>query len=183
MIVVIVALENELSKRALPAGIEVVHSGVGKVNAALAAADVILRRSADLIVNYGTAGALRPDIQELIEVAHVIQRDMLPMPLAPRGATPFETDCAKISSGHPGIVCATGDSFVTAPDPWLTEQGVDIVDMELFAISHVCRRLGVPWRSFKFITDAADDQAARHWTERMDRGERLFLSQLEAMRS
>ena len=42
--------------------------------------------------------------------------------------------------GFDGVVCGTGDSFVTALDAWLTENAIDIVDMELFAIAHVCHR-------------------------------------------
>src|SRR5690242_1490251 len=106
MIVVIVALENELSGRALPAAVEVVHSGVGKINAALAAMQVILKRNPSLIINYGTAGRIRPGIDGLVEVGQVVQRDMLAMPLAARGETPFDTHPAAVSSGYRGVVCA-----------------------------------------------------------------------------
>ncbi|HBF55737.1 MAG TPA: 5'-methylthioadenosine nucleosidase, partial [Afipia sp.] len=67
-----------------------------------------------------------------------------------------------------------GDSFVTSVDPWLVENNIDIVDMELFAIAHVCQRHNVPWRAFKFITDAADENAADHWNENVAGGEDLF---------
>jgi adenosylhomocysteine nucleosidase len=179
MIVVIVALENELSRLALPAGVELLHSGVGKVNAALAATEAILTRPPALVINFGTAGSIRPEVAGLVEVTRVIQRDMLAMPLAARGETPFDPSPGTLTSGHSGVVCATGDNFVTAPDPWLMGQGVDIVDMELFAIAHACRRYGVPWRSFKFITDAADDQAPRQWAERVEHGESLFTGKLK----
>jgi hypothetical protein len=61
------------------------------------------------------------------------------------------------------VICATGDSFVTSRDPWLVEQGVDLVDMELFAIAAACERAGVSWRSFKYITDDANEDSGDHW--------------------
>ena len=45
---------------------------------------------------------------------------------------------------------------MTAVDPWLLQHGVEVVDMELFAIASVCQREGIPWRSFKYISDHAD---------------------------
>jgi adenosylhomocysteine nucleosidase len=75
-------------------------------------------------------------------------------------------------------VCGTGDSFVTATDPWLIENKVDLVDMELFAIAHVCKCYDVPWRAFKFITDDANDFAHEHWTANVANGEDLFWDAL-----
>ena len=94
---------------------------------------LILRPS--LVINYGTAGKINEELRGLVEVADVIQRDMMAMPLSPRGRTPFSPALDKLSSGHGNVICGTGDSFVTAADPWLNENGVDIVDMELFAIA------------------------------------------------
>ncbi len=117
----------------------------------------------------------------LVEVADVIQRDMAAMPLAPRGRTPFSPELDRLSSGFGTVVCGTGDSFVTAIDPWLVNNNIDIVDMELFAIAHVCHRHGVPWRAFKFITDAADDNAADHWNENVANGEDLFWDVMKTL--
>ena len=181
MLVVIVALESELSRRRLPVGMQLLHSGVGKINAAMATCDAIARLKPRLIVNYGTAGALHSGASGLLEIGTVIQRDMNAEPLAPRGVTPFADNSAEIHSGHPGARCATGDSFVTATDAWLKLQHADVVDMELYAIAHVCRRSGVPWRAFKFVTDAADDSAADHWNERVGHGEEQFVAALESL--
>jgi adenosylhomocysteine nucleosidase len=181
MVVIIVALESELSSQRWGAGVQLVHSGVGKINATLATCVAIARYRPALIVNYGTAGAVSVRAKGLLEVGSVVQRDMMAMPLAPRGVTPFASDAARIDSGRVGVVCATGDSFVTASDPWLSEQQVDIVDMELFAIAKVCRVRGIPWRAFKYVTDGANDKAAAEWSERVGGGEQLFHEQLEAL--
>ena len=90
------------------------------------------------------------------------------------GRTPFSPELDRLSSGRAGIVCGTGDSFVTTTDPWLVESKIDLVDMELFAIAHVCTRHDVLWRAFKFITDDANDFAAEHWTANVADGQTLF---------
>ncbi|HMD59457.1 MAG TPA: 5'-nucleosidase, partial [Steroidobacteraceae bacterium] len=79
VIALIVALESELSRRTLPAGVTVRHSGVGKVNAAIATVNTILNDRPALVINYGTAGRIRQGLAGLVEVARVIQRDMLAM--------------------------------------------------------------------------------------------------------
>ena len=183
MIVVIVALETELSRQHLPTGMTLVHSGVGKVNAALATCAALARHTPTLLVNYGTAGSIGAVAGGLVEVNRVIQRDMLAVPLAPRGVTPFESLRAEIANDSTGLRCATGDSFVTADDPWLRAQGVDLVDMELFAIARGCERARIPWRSFKFVTDAAGAEAADDWRARVGDGELMFLERLAALAS
>ena len=181
MIIVIVALESELSRQPLPPGCRLVHSGVGKVNAAIAACTAIHAHRPALLVNYGTAGSINPSAHGLVEVSAVIQRDMIAMPFAPRGATPFDSAAPQLSNGGPGLRCATGDSFLTRPDPWLMEQQVDLVDMELFAVARACQSAHVPWRSFKFITDQAGPEAAADWHSRVGNGELMFMERLRAL--
>jgi len=168
------ALQSELPAAAAPAGIEVIYTGVGKINAASAATAAILTRQPGLIVNFGTAGKINRVHAGLLEIAHVIQRDMLAMPLAERGITPLSDEPGSYSSGFGAARCGTGDSFVTASDDWLHQQNVDVVDMELFAIAHTCHRYGVSWRAFKFITDDANEASASDWADNVHRGEVLF---------
>ena len=182
-VVVLTAIDDELKKERAPEGVEVIYTGVGKVNAAHVAALTVLALQPKLVINYGTAGKIAHIHSGLVEVAHVIQRDMAAMPLAPRGRTPFAPEMDRLSSGFGNVTCGTGDSFVTTIDPWLVENNVDVVDMELFAIAHVCARHGVPWRAFKFITDAADDNAADHWNENVAGGEDLFWDTLKSLKA
>ncbi|WP_424628326.1 5'-methylthioadenosine nucleosidase [Bradyrhizobium sp. SYSU BS000235] len=173
-ILVLTAISDELDKARAPAGVEVIYTGVGKINTTSATTLALQAQQPTLVINYGTAGKITKSLRGLVEVSAVVQRDMMAMPLAPRGRTPFSPDLDRLSSGYGSVVCGTGDSFVTSVDPWLTENNIDIVDMELFAIAHVCQRHSVPWRAFKFITDDADDNAADHWTENIADGEELF---------
>jgi adenosylhomocysteine nucleosidase len=175
-ILVLTAIDDELDKARAPAGVEVIYSGVGKVNAASGATLALLVLRPSLVINYGTAGRINDALSGLVEVAHVVQRDMMAMPLVPRGRTPYSSNLDRLSSGFDGVTCGTGDSFVTPDDPWLTKNNIDVVDMELFAIAHVCQRHSIPWRAFKFITD--DD----HWTADVGNGQDLFWDKMKSLK-
>jgi adenosylhomocysteine nucleosidase len=113
-------------------------------------------------VNYGTAGGVSARAVGLHEVGEVLQRDMMAEPLAPRGQTPFDDTPVRLrstSADPQALVCATGDSFVSSTDPWLHAQGVDLVDMELWGIAMACRRLGVAWRAWKYVSDNANEHS------------------------
>ncbi|UTD26507.1 5'-methylthioadenosine nucleosidase [Bradyrhizobium sp. WD16] len=179
-VLVLTALQSELQAERAPDGVAVRYCGVGKINTAIATTLALNELKPRLVVNYGTCGKISDGLTGLLEVAHVVQRDMMAMPLAPRGVTPLMSDEAVLASGFGGVICGTGDSFVTAADPWLIENKVDVVDMELFAVAHACARFGVPWRAFKFITDDANDVAHEHWTANVANGEDLFWDLLRS---
>lgn len=177
--IIVTALPQELDNRPIVHDVPVIYTGLGKLNAALQLIDAIEVHQPSLIINFGTAGRLAPTASGLVEVADVIQRDMIAEPLAPRGRTPFDDTPHVLRSGHTGIRCATGDSFLMSTEPWLLEQQVDIVDMELFALALVCHRKGISWRSFKYITDDTDESADQAWAEKVHHGRDLFIAKLD----
>lgn len=179
-IVIIAALESELPAGSLPAHMHLIYTGIGKVNAAIATTRAILSLKPALVVNYGTAGKINSAVEGLLEVAKVVQRDMLAMPLAARGVTPLSSDPSALFSGGGTAVCGTGDSFVTSSDDWLLANGIDIVDMELFAIAHACARFNIPWKAFKYITDDANTSSGNDWQSNIHRGQDLFSMALDA---
>jgi adenosylhomocysteine nucleosidase len=168
-----VALPQELPSAA-SFGVPFAYTGVGKVQAAIAVADLVHLHRPRLVLNFGSVGRVRPGPHGLLEVARVLQRDMLAEPLAPRGSTPFHDGPHALESGWPGVVCATGDSFVTGPDAWFGAQGVDVVDMELFAIAAVCRSKGIAWRALKFVSDDANAESGQDWAANLRTGAQLF---------
>jgi adenosylhomocysteine nucleosidase len=178
-IVIIAALETELDHRNVPAHIPVVYSGVGKVNAAIATFKAIKEFSPDLIINFGTVGKITPDLAGLIPIASVVQRDMNAEPLAPRGVVPFSDKPNKYISDLEGYICGTGDSFVTAQDDWLVQNGIDVVDMELFAIASVAHEHDVDWLAYAYISDSANENAGQEWSKNVNEGERLFIEKLQ----
>jgi adenosylhomocysteine nucleosidase len=99
---IVVALEDELPTQ-LVAGWNVLYTGVGKVNAAIAATEAVLETRPIHLINYGTAGALNPSITGLNRVNHIVQRDMDVRPLGfELGHTPFDTT-GHIDLGGPGV--------------------------------------------------------------------------------
>ena len=181
-LLIITALESELKRESLPSGVEIVYSGVGKINAAMTSIKAIQQYSPVRILNFGTAGKIKSELHGLLEIGRVIQRDMDAEPLAPRGNTPF---CNRpqeyLSTGK--FLCGTGDSFVTAHDSWLHSQGVDVVDMELFAIAAIAYEHRIPWQSFKYITDDANENSGEDWQAKVHHGQDLLLSKLREILS
>ena len=179
-LLIITALESELKREALPSGVEIVYAGIGKINATITSIKAIHQYSPKRILNFGTAGKIKPELNGLLEIGKVIQRDMQAEPLAPRGSTPF---CIRpqeyLSSGQ--FICGSGDSFVTANDPWLNNLGVDVVDMELFAIAAVAYDQQIPWQSFKYITDDANESSGEDWQAKVHHGQDLFLEKMRDM--
>jgi len=182
-LLVVCALPQELDNTQLPRDIPVVFTGIGKLNAALGLRSAIDHHKPDLVINFGTAGRLSPRIGGLVEVARVIQHDMDAHPLAPRGITPLDDTPGELISGQEGVLCATGDKFVRDRDPWMIQNNVDIVDMELFAIALVCHRMGISWRSFKYITDDADENSHKDWQESAHKGRSSFVETIESLLS
>ena len=133
------------------------------------------------LINFGTAGSIKPNLSGLLEIRRVIQRDMIAEPLSPRGRVPFCERPHEYFSTSGQHTCATGDSFVTAKDPWLDHQGVDVVDMELFAIAAVAHEHKLPWLAYKYVTDQANDDSGQEWSNKVNHGEALFLEKIATL--
>lgn len=178
-ILIVTALENELCKVRLPSHVNIVYCGVGKVNAVVSTIKAIKKYSPNMLLNYGTAGKVNSNLSGILPIAKVVQRDMNAEPLSPRGITPFCLSPNEYHSGRDGYICGSGDSFVTSHDPWLLAQKIDLVDMELFAIAAVAYDNKLPWNSFKYITDDANELSGSDWADRVSHGEDLFIEVLK----
>lgn len=153
------------------------YTGIGKVNAAMVATDIIHKTKCKVILNLGTAGSSKFKTHELVEVSSFVQRDMDITPLGfARGETPFDPLPGAIElipyfPELPKGVCGTGDNFETGK----TAVPCDLVDMEGYAIAKVCRRLGVQLISLKYITDGANSEAHKDWEENLISGAHKLL--------
>lgn len=183
MIVICVALEAELPDFRME-GYKVLYTGVGKVQAATALAKHLCQSALykpTEIWNYGTAGGLNPQVTGLNEVGAFVQRDMIAEPQAPRGSIPFTDPLLgdiKTQSPVGGVRCGTGDSFVMQADPWFTTADIDCVDMEGWALAYVAQSYNIPFRSFKYISDMADENAMEEWTTNVANGAELFTEKV-----
>ncbi len=138
--------------------------GVGKVNAA-AGACAAISAGADVVLNFGVAGGLKPEATEVGEV-YLIDK-----------AVQYDVDCSQPNGTEIGtldgetenffpLLCpkgvdlprralGTGDRFNDSPDDHalLLRLGCDIRDMEGGAVVQVCRYAGVPCAAVKSVSD------------------------------
>lgn len=171
MIYILVALEDELKFNPHPNKYTIVYSGVGKINAAYTATRVALKDDCDMIINYGTAGTFDKDmVGNLVSVGTVRQRDMDARPLTPLGNTPFDSLADIDVDLFNPVTLSTGDNFVTKKP----ELDSDLVDMEAYAIAKVCKKLMMPFKCYKYVTDLADENAATDWQSNVSKGEKEF---------
>ncbi|MEM7546537.1 MAG: 5'-methylthioadenosine nucleosidase [Pseudomonadota bacterium] len=175
-IVIFVALADEFAGP-VPDGMVLVHTGVGKVNAALAAAAALVEHKPFLAINYGTAGGLTIDHGGLIECGATVQRDMDLRPLGLALGTTFGDEEPPMIRWAEGPVVGTGDSFADGPP----ELASDLVDMEAYALAKACHRHGVAFRCVKYVSDSADDGAADDWQDNKMKGARRFAEWLTAL--
>lgn len=165
-------------------------SGIGKVNAAAGAVELIRRYRPDALLNTGVAGGIGPglSVMDVVVGRRTIYHDVdcgpdvLPGQLF--GMPPcYEADPALYETAmrlRPGgtklcggLIC-TGDQFITSP-----RQAEEIrrkqpeglaVDMESCAIAQVCYLYKVPFLSFRIISDTPGvknhfDQYLNFWDE------------------
>lgn len=164
-VALIMALPGESQGLFEKENIPVHYCGIGKVNAAAMAMDLIHKTRCKVMINLGTAGSATFKTHDLIEISSFVQRDMDISPLGFRvGETPFDPlplaiDLIPYFPELKKGVCGTGDTFETGRP----KVSCDLVDMEGYALAKVCRKMGVQMISLKYITDGADDMAHKDW--------------------
>ena len=165
---------------------DVLYTGVGKVNAAIRLQQRIGKYGShipyDRVINYGTAGSRKIKKKTLVDCTKFVQRDMDVTGLGfLRGETPFEKEPPVIIDfsqyKNPigrNATCGTGDCFVEDKSQYYGE----VVDMEAYALAKVCYNYDIPFISFKYITDGADEQAHEDWENNLADGIQEFKSQI-----
>ena len=188
---------------------QILYTGVGKVNATFKLTQRLhsshlhyLPPMPKLVINYGTAGSRELAIGELVDCTRFIQRDMNVSGMGfHRGQTPFDNDIPleldfrnkplnvdwgrehHINTIKKHLVCGSGDNFVDGVpmESYIFggEWKCDVVDMEAYALAKVCYHYKVPFVSFKYITDNADETSPNDWLENCDKGIEEFKKVLE----
>lgn len=183
--------------------------GIGKVNAAVGTAELVRTFSPDAVVSTGVAGGIDEclGVMDVVVSSSIVYHDVWcgmgcdygqiqGMP-AVFSAAEHLWQCAVSLNGatgnstkiHAGLIC-TGDKFITNRDE-LGEIKTNFpaglaVDMESAAIAQVCHIYGVPFVSFRIISDTPGvdkhiEQYENFWGEMADRSfgiTRMFLSKL-----
>ena len=151
------------------------HIGVGKINATYNLVKLIHKYKPSVVVNYGTAGALKKELSGVVECTKFYQRDMDVRGLLDLkiGETPHD-NINEIINSNDGYSCGSGDSFVDKK----IEMEVDLVDMESYALAKVCKLENIEFKCFKYISDNADSNAKSDWLENCKKGAKLFQTRM-----
>ena len=160
----------------------VLYTGVGKVNATLELTKVLqkahlhyLPPMPKLVINYGTAGSRELPIGELVDCTKFTQRDMNVTSLGfMQGQTPFENnvsivldyDRVELNPIGKKMRRGSGDNFVQDNK----EIYSDVFDMEAYALAKVCHHYKIPFISFKYITDNANEHSPGDWKDNCSDG-------------
>jgi adenosylhomocysteine nucleosidase len=179
---VVMALRLEALDVFDQAGIPVLYTGIGKVNAAMVLARELAGcrhagRALPHVVNFGSAGSRRFATGALVACTSFLQRDMDVSGLGfALGVTPYEDLPAVLGFPSPfrdlpTATCGTGDSFETGTRALSS----DVVDMEAYALAKVCLTENTPFACVKFVSDGADKAAASDWQANQHRAAERFL--------
>jgi nucleoside phosphorylase len=57
---------------------------------------------------------------------------------------------------------------MTASEDWVEENGIQLVDMELYSIARVCAEYKIPWRSTKYVTDIVGQNSSDDWQNSLE---------------
>lgn len=179
---VVMALPIESQGLFADLGVEVLYTGLGKVNAAYRLTRALAEhraRSGTLprVVNFGTAGSPTLPAGSIVACRRFVQRDMDVSGLGfALGTTPFEDvpailEFTRLFDGLPEGVCGTGDRFETGKPV----VACDVIDMEAYALAKVCHLEGAEFGAVKFVTDGADGDAGVDWQANLPRAARAFV--------
>jgi adenosylhomocysteine nucleosidase len=170
--IVLIALKEEAPN--LGYMMNLFYTGVGKVNAAMTASEVITQYRPKRVINFGTAGGITVQ-PGFYQCTQFVQRDMSCRELGfVPGQTPFETG-THIGNSN-GLTCSTGDNFVMNPE---LEIPADVVDMEAYAIARVCEKHRVEFVCWKYISDRANTNAHLDWQQQVAQGQSHYISKLK----
>ncbi len=165
-------------------GYNVLHTGIGKVNAAYALTRALQEKRPALVVNMGTAGSRKHKPGTIVNCTSFIQRDMDVTVLGfkkfqtPFSETPIKLDCGVSRKEFVQGICGTGDNFDAGQD----SGAFDVVDMEGYALAYICQQESIPFLCLKYISDGADGDAKEDWNASLHRTAEELKEALEKVK-
>lgn len=160
--VFIVAVLNEVEAQGNILDTPVIFSGIGKINATIAAMTAFNLGYSE-IINIGSCGSLHLPVGDIVKVG-ISYQDIDATPLSPYGTTPFEVNSSQIVLDiQSSTTCFTTDYFYDKPQQLkYSKYYLDMVekcsifDMECFSIAKVCKRFGIKFSSYKWVSDSGE---------------------------
>lgn len=182
------ALQNELPSM-LPE--KILFTGVGKINASHVLTRYLLSNpNITTVINYGTAGgAFGVEQGKLYKCTRFVQGDMdCGSKLGKGPGITYGDDPSVggvITFGTDGLICRSQDQFVERIHDLdlfqhlLNGEMFNVVDMEAYALAKVCAVTGKDFVCYKFVSDNANESAAKDWHDNVANGEALFYTVLQ----
>ena len=160
-------------------GVPIFQTGIGKINSAMNMTDILTSYKPDLVVNFGSCGNLKNHkVGEVIEVGEAYNNIDV-RPFAEYGCTPETPDC-EIKLSDSGVKCFTTDQIYDNTRTDYAQKYLemidkcDIVDMECYSLAYVCKKYGVDFKSYKWVSD---DGNIDSWEENAAIGFQNFREQ------
>lgn len=177
MILIVCAVGRELDWLNARAGVELLTTGVGPVDAAIRVAQKLASKKYDVVINAGIAGAM-PGVAKVGD-AVVVGEEILPLELEtggpislPPGSVLFNRVSADAtlseaitSLGFP-LVRGITVTHVTATDTTavnLQARGAEVESMEGFAVLRAAQIAGVPVIELRGISNIVGDRKNSGW--------------------
>ena len=173
----VIAVHHEAEH--LSTDLPIVITGVGKLAASRSVLGLLAplppEARPDMLINLGSAGALRDDIAGTHVIGTLLQHDLDgPAIAALVGVDPSPP----IVIGE-GLTLATGDRFIADPAERDRLASVaHLVDMEGYAIASAAQVLALDLVVIKHVSDQADDAATDRWIDAVATSSRALASWL-----
>jgi adenosylhomocysteine nucleosidase len=135
--------------------IVLIISGIGKANAAMSCAYLVLRYAPDCVCNLGAAGANDRSIplKAMCQISKIIEPDRPVL-----GSGIFHEHIPNLLEGFPFASLATQDKpAVTSAEREQLALKAQLTDMEGASAVQTCRQFGTDCYVFKFVSDTPDD--------------------------
>lgn len=176
--------------------IAITCSGIGKVNAAMAAMMLAEHYNVQMLLVVGTAGKLSDIDGDCFQITEAVQGDYGASrhdhfahysagawPIGEEHIEPFRA-MATPDIGLPKVRVITGDCFVESSDHGRRLHqalGGDIIDMETAAVAQAAARMNLPWAAIKATTDNADGSSSGDFQSNLKRGAKRAADAAERM--
>jgi adenosylhomocysteine nucleosidase len=169
-ILITYALEDEKGNIRIPGcTLTFCCTGIGKVSTAINTYEVLIKEKPDLVLNIGTVGTLSHQIGDVVICSRFFDRDLVKISnfgVNCRLDFTEELSSLQLFKGYQtNSVVSTGDTFQTSQEESGTEG--DVFDMESYAAAQVCKKVGVPYVSVKYVTDVIGQNSIKHWEDKL----------------
>lgn len=176
--------------------IAITCSGIGKVNAAMAAMMLVDHYDVQMLLVVGTAGKLTDIDADCFQIVEAVQGDYgasrhdhfahYSAGAWPIGEEHIEAFRAKVTPdiGLPKVRIITSDAFIENPDLGRRLHdalGGDIIDMETAAVAQAAARMDMPWAAIKATSDNADGASSGDFQSNLKRAAKRAADATEKM--